>query len=115
MKRGKKKKGFATLLIIILMATVCFPLGAFSEGVEIGKTYWVEKSEKNQGIELTVFDYQLKESIGEEEADSDEVFIIISTLWQNIIPPVKKEISKSKDRGLGIALKYHTCETGEAN
>lgn len=101
MKRGKKKKGFATLLIIILIVTACFPLRAFSEKVEIGKSYWVEKSEKNQGIELTVFDYQLKERIGEEEADSDEVFIIISTLWRNIIPPVKKEISKSKDKGVG--------------
>lgn len=101
MKRGKKKKGFVTLLIIILIVATCFSLRAFAERVEIGKTYWVEKSEKNRGIELTVFDYQLKESIGEEEADSDEVFIIISTLWQNIIPPVKKEISKSKDKGVG--------------
>ena len=101
MKRDKKKRGFITLLIIILIIAVFFPLRAFAEKVEIGKTYWVEKSEKNQGIELTVFDYQLKESIGEEEADSDEVFIIISTLWQNIIPPVKKEISKSKDKGVG--------------
>lgn len=101
MKRGKKKKGFITLLIIILMAAACFPLGAFAEKVEIDKTYWIEKSEKNQGIELTVFDYQLKECIGEEEAGPDEVFIIISTLWQNIIPPVKKEISKSKDKGVG--------------
>ncbi len=101
MKRDKRKKRFVTLLIIILIAAACFPLRAFSERVEIGKTYWVEKSEKNRGIELTVFDYQLKEYIGEEEADSDEVFIIISTLWQNIIPPVKKEISKSKDKGVG--------------
>ncbi len=72
MKRGKKKKGFITLLIIILMAAACFPLGAFAEKVEIDKTYWIEKSEKNQGIELTVFDYQLKECIGEEEAGPDE-------------------------------------------
>lgn len=101
MKRDKKKKGFATLLIIILIVATCFSLRAFAERVEIGKTYWVEKSEKNQGIELTVFDYQLKECIGEEEVDSDEVFIIISTLWQNIIPPEKKEISQSKDKGAG--------------
>lgn len=101
MKRDKRKKRFITLLIIILIAATCFPLRVFSERVEIGKTYWVEESEKNQGIELTVFDYQLEECIGEEEADSDEVFIIISTLWQNIIPPVKKEISKSKDKGVG--------------
>ena len=101
MKKHKKKKRFVTLLIIILIAAACFPLRAFSERVEIDKTYWVEKSEKNRGIELTVFDYQLKECIGEEEADSDEVFIIISTLWQNIIPLVKKEISKSKDKGAG--------------
>jgi len=101
MKKGKKKKGFVILSIIILIVAACFSLRAFSESVEIDKTYWVEKSEKNQGIELTVFDYQLKECIGEEEADSDEVFIIISTLWQNIIPPQKKEISKSKDKGVG--------------
>jgi len=101
MKKDRKKKGFVALLIIILIAAACFPLRAFSERVEIGKTYWVEESEKNQGIELTVFDYQLEECIGEEETDSDEVFIIISTLWQNIIPPVKKEISKNKDKGVG--------------
>ncbi|TET09841.1 MAG: hypothetical protein E3J83_01460 [Candidatus Atribacteria bacterium] len=101
MKRDKRKKGFATLLIIILIVATCFPLRAFAERVEIGKSYWVEKSEKNRGIGLTVFDYQLKECIGEEEADSDEVFIIISTLWKNIIPPVKKEISQSKDKGAG--------------
>ena len=101
MKKDRKKKGFFTLLIIILIVAACFPLRAFSERVEIDKTYWVEESEKNQGIELTVFDYQLEECIGEEEADSDEVFIIISTLWQNIIPPVKKEISISKDKGVG--------------
>ena len=101
MKRDKKKRGFATLLIIVLIVATCFSLRAFAERVEIDKTYWVEKSEKNQGIELTVFDYKLKECIGEEEADSDEVFIIISTLWKNIIPPQKKEISKSKDKGAG--------------
>jgi len=101
MKRGKKKKEFVTLIIIILIVATCFSLRAFSESVEIDKTYWVEKSEKNQGIELTVFDYQLKECIGEEETNSDEVFIIISTLWQNIIPPQKKEISQSKDKGAG--------------
>jgi hypothetical protein len=101
MKRGKKKKEFATLLIIILIAATYFSLRFFAERVEIDKTYWVEKSEKNRGIELTVFDYQLKEGIGEEEADSDEVFIIVSTLWQNIIPPQKKEISQNKDKGAG--------------
>ena len=101
MKKDKKKEGLVTLLIIILIAAACFPLRAFAERVEISKTYWIEKSEKNRGIELTVFDYQLKECIGEEEADSDEIFIIISTLWQNIIPPVKKEISQSKDKGVG--------------
>lgn len=101
MKRNRKKRKFTTLLIIILMAVICFSMRGFSERVEIDKTYWVERSEKNQGIELTVFDYQLKEGIGEEEADSDEVFIIISTLWQNIIPPQKKEISQSKDKGAG--------------
>jgi len=101
MKRDKKKRGFATLLIIVLIVATCFSLRAFAERVEIDKTYWVEKSEKNQGIELTVFDYKLKECIGEEEIDSDEVFIIISTLWKNIIPPQKKEISKSKDKGAG--------------
>lgn len=112
MKKDKKKKGFATLLIIILIVATCFPLRAFSERVEIGKTYWVERSEKNRGIELTVFDYQLKECIGEEEADSDEVFIIISTLWQNIIPPVKREISQSKDKGAG-SLGFGVSESQE--
>jgi len=112
MKRDKRKKRFVILSIIILIAATCFPLRAFSERVEIGKTYWVEKSEKNRGIELTVFDYQLKEYIGEEEADSDEVFIIISTLWQNIIPPQKKEISKSKDKGVG-GLGFGTSKSQE--
>jgi hypothetical protein len=112
MKRDKKKRKFSTLLIIILIAAACFHLRVFSERVEIDKTYWVEKSEKNQGIELTVFDYQLKEGIGEEEADSDEVFIIISTLWQNIIPPQKKEISQSKDKGAG-GLGFGVSESQE--
>jgi len=112
MKRGKKKKEFTTLLIMILIVATCFSLRALAERVEIGKTYWVEESEKNQGIELTVFDYQLEKCIGEEEADSDEVFIIISTLWQNIIPPVKKEISKSKDKGVG-GLGFGVSESQE--
>ncbi|HBY57399.1 MAG TPA: hypothetical protein DEG96_06005 [Candidatus Atribacteria bacterium] len=116
MKKDKKKEGFTTLFIIILIVVACFPLRAFAERVEIGKTYWVEKSEKNGGIELTVFDCQLKECIGEEEADSDEIFIIISTLWQNIIPPVKKEISKSKDKeagGLGFGVSKSQEQTQE--
>ncbi len=112
MKKDKKKKKFAALLIMILIVATCFSLRALAERVEIDKTYWVEKGEKNRGIELTVFDYQLKEGIGEEEADSDEVFIIISTLWQNIIPPQKKEISQSKDKGAG-SLGFGVSESQE--